>query len=242
MAGFLSRESDEMSFSIIPVIDLLDGQVVHARGGRRAGYVPVRSSLCSSSDPETVLASLLALHPFAVVYVADLGALLGHGSHATLVRSLCAGFPGITFWVDCGKQDAAEIRPGIRTVIGTETGISTTALGALTSSGSDFVLSLDFNASGILGDAGILAQPQCWPRDIIIMNLPSVGAATGPAWPVADDVMQRTANRNFYLAGGVRDAADLATASARGLRGALVATALHTGALTSDELRVISHK
>ena len=227
-----------MSFSIIPVIDLLDGQVVHARGGRRADYAPVHSQLCPSSEPAAVLAALLALHPFAVVYVADLGALLGHESHAALVGALCARFPGITFWVDCGKRDAAPHRPRIRTVIGTETGISATALGALTSSGTDFMLSLDFNASGMLGAAQILAQPQCWPRDIIIMNLPSVGAATGPAWPVVDDVMRRAPNRNFYLAGGVRDGADLTTASARGMRGALVATALHTGTLTSESLKL----
>ncbi len=229
-----------MNILIIPVIDLLDGQVVQARGGRRAEYAPVRSPLCSSSEPAAVVAAMLALHPFSVVYIADLGALLGRERHDAMVEKLRAEFPSIAFWLDSGGKEPKENRPGMRTIIGTETGINATALGALTSSGVDFILSLDFNASGLIGDAEILARTECWPRDVIVMNLVNVGSAQGPAWPVVDNVMRRAANRNFYLAGGVRDTADLSLASARGLRGALVATALHTGKLTSADLQTTS--
>ena len=227
---------------IIPVIDLLDGQAVHARGGRRAEYAPVCSPLCPSSEPTAVLATLLALHPFAVVYVADLGALLGRERHDATVAKLRAKFPGVTFWVDCGDKQPAGNRPGIRTIIGTETGISAAELGGLISSSTDYILSLDFNASGLIGDAEILSRPELWPRDVIIMTLPSVGAAKGPAWQVVDEVMGRTENRDFYGAGGVGDSADLAQATARGMRGALVATALHTGALSSEKLKAESGK
>jgi phosphoribosylformimino-5-aminoimidazole carboxamide ribotide isomerase len=220
-----------MSTIIIPVIDLLDGQVVHARGGRRSEYAPVCSALCPSSEPAAVLAALLALQPFSVVYVADLGALLGRERHDAMLEELRAEFPGITFWVDCGERQPAANRTGMRSIIGTETGISAAALGALTASGADFILSLDFSAAGVIGDAEILARPECWPRDVIIMNLPSVGTAKGPAWMVVDDVMRRATNRNFYLAGGVRDSTDVAQSITRGMRGALVATALHTGTL-----------
>ncbi len=226
-----------MDSLIIPVIDLLDGQVVHARGGRRAEYRPVRSPLCPSSEPSAVLAALLALHPFSVVYVADLGALLGRERHDTVLEKLCAEFPGLTFWVDCGARQPAGNHPRIRTVIGTETGIRAAAIGALTSSGTDFILSLDFNAAGVIGDGEILARTECWPRDVIIMNLPSVGAARGPAWPVVDDVMRRAADRNFYLAGGVRDAADVVQSRTRGMQGVLVATALHAGTLDLSQFR-----
>ena len=226
-----------MNYIIIPVIDLLNGQVVHARGGRRREYAPVRSPLCPLSEPLAVLAALLGLHPFSVMYIADLGALLGGERHDFLVEKLRSEFQSITFWVDSGARRPAGNRPGIRTVIGTETGISVAALGALTASGADFILSLDFNQSGVMGNAEILARPDCWPRDVIIMNLPSVGAARGPAWPVVDDVMRRAANRNFYLAGGVRNADDLNESMAKGMQGALVATALHTGTLDLPQFR-----
>ena len=220
-----------MNYLIIPVIDLLDGQVVHARGGRRADYRPVRSPLCPSSEPSAVLAAMLSLRPFSVVYVADLGALLGRQRHDALLENLCTEFRGVTFWVDGGERQPAAYRPGIRTIIGTETGVSATEIGALTAAGADFILSLDFNQFGIIGDAEILARAATWPRDVIIMNLPSVGAAQGPAWPVVGDVMRRTTNRNFYLAGGVRDTSDVTQSIAIGMQGALVATALHAGTL-----------
>ena len=170
-----------MATIIIPVIDLLSGQVVHARGGHRSDYAPVRSLLCPSSEPATVLAALLGLHAFSVVYIADLGAMLGRERHDGMVEKLRTEFPGITFWVDCGSKQPIAYQPGVRTVIGTETGISVTALATLTSSGADFVLSLDFDATGLIGTAEILVQPDSWPRDVIIMNLASVGAARGPA-------------------------------------------------------------
>lgn len=231
-----------MSILIIPVIDLLDGQVVHARGGRRADYAPVRSRLCPSSEPSAVLAALLGLHPFSTIYAADLGSMLGHAPHDDALARLRSAFPGVTFWVDSGSKEPIENRTGIRTVIGTETGVDATAVSALTRSGKDYILSLDFSASGLIGDPEILARPECWPQQVIIMHLASVGAGRGPAWPVVDDVVARAGSRNLYVAGGIRDAADLAQAKARGLKGALVATALHEGKLTSDKIQVISHK
>ena len=231
-----------MSILIIPVIDLLDGQVVHARGGRRSDYAPVRSPLCPSSEPLAVLAALLGLHPFSIFYAADLGAMLGREPHDGILERLRNDFPGLTFWVDAGRKQPIAYRPGVRTVIGTETGISAADLTTLTCSGADYILSLDFSGSGFSGDTEILARPNSWPRDVIIMNLCSVGAAQGPAWPSVDDVIGRAGNRNLYVAGGVRDAADMSLAAARGLKGALVATALHAGTLTSEELKVESNK
>ena len=48
---------------LIPVIDVLRGKVVHAHQGRRAEYAPVESNLCQGSDPHTIMAGLLKLHP-----------------------------------------------------------------------------------------------------------------------------------------------------------------------------------
>ncbi len=222
--------------AIIPVIDLLDGQVVHARGGVRANYAPVQSSLCPSSEPKAVLTALLTLHTGITVYIADLGAMLGRQRHDDVVDKLRADFPDLIFWLDNGETQAQTNRPGVRAVIGTETGLSASALHSLALTNADFILSLDFNATGFLGDAEILEHPEFWPADIIIMSLASVGTVQGPAWAIIDDVMQRTAQRNFYLAGGVRNTEDLVMAEARGLKGALVATALHEGGIASHKL------
>ncbi|HVE77890.1 MAG TPA: hypothetical protein VNA89_03460, partial [Gemmatimonadaceae bacterium] len=65
---------------VIPVLDLRGGRAVHARGGDRARYEPVRSAVAPAAPPGDALAlargdrDALAL---ADRYVADLAALGG---------------------------------------------------------------------------------------------------------------------------------------------------------------------
>ena len=49
---------------VVPVIDLMGGQVVHARRGDRSNYRPLESALARSSDPLEVVRALLAAAPF----------------------------------------------------------------------------------------------------------------------------------------------------------------------------------
>ena len=62
---------------IIPVIDLMGGQAVHAKLGRRDEYRPLQSRLCRTSRPLDVAEALLALYPFRTLYLADLDAIRG---------------------------------------------------------------------------------------------------------------------------------------------------------------------
>jgi phosphoribosylformimino-5-aminoimidazole carboxamide ribotide isomerase len=55
---------------IIPVIDVKNGIVVHARGGDRAKYQPLASPLAESAAPVDAVAGLLGLFPFDTLYVA----------------------------------------------------------------------------------------------------------------------------------------------------------------------------
>ncbi len=38
-------------FTVIPVLDLKDGVVVHARGGKRADYRPLETPFGTANDP-----------------------------------------------------------------------------------------------------------------------------------------------------------------------------------------------
>jgi len=60
---------------LIPVLDVMNGQVVRAVGGRRHEYRPLTSKLVQSTDPETVAMSLLDATGARELYVADLDAL-----------------------------------------------------------------------------------------------------------------------------------------------------------------------
>ncbi len=63
--------------SIIPVVDLLDGQVVHAVGGNRTAYIPIQSRLVSSSSPVEIAQAMSRACDAEQIYVADIGAYLG---------------------------------------------------------------------------------------------------------------------------------------------------------------------
>ena len=73
---------------VIPVIDVRMGVAVKAIAGDRANYKPLATPLCEGSDPRAVLDGLMALHPFPVIYVADLDGIEGCGSNLELVSSL----------------------------------------------------------------------------------------------------------------------------------------------------------
>ncbi len=226
-----------MSVQIIPVIDLMDGRVVHARGGRRGEYEPIRTPLCTGAGPEDIVGALLALHVFRTIYVADLDAILGRGANGETLTRLRDRFSQIEFWVDAGRSQPDIPAPGLRTVIGTETGVRVADLADWHRCGADFLLSLDFTASGYAGDPDILADPGCWPRDVIVMDLPAVGSARGPDWSRIDPLIARSPDSHWYVAGGIRDERDLEAACTRNVRGVLAATALHTGTLFPSEIR-----
>ena len=68
-------------FALIPVIDLKDGGVVHARAGKRADYRPLETPFGLADDPVAIARALLAVTDSPILYVADLDAIAGTGHH-----------------------------------------------------------------------------------------------------------------------------------------------------------------
>src|SRR5690349_3902418 len=89
-------------FSIVPVLDLKGGVVVHARAGERDRYLPIRSRLAEGSVPEAMIDGLLSVAPFRRLYIADLDAIERRGDHRAVIAELARRHPGIEFWVDAG--------------------------------------------------------------------------------------------------------------------------------------------
>lgn len=69
------------------------------------------------------------------------------------------------------------------------------------------------------------------------MTLARVGAFAGPDLALLSAVARRAPGREIYAAGGLRDARDLEALARIGVAGALVASALHDGRLSRDDLR-----
>ena len=99
---------------IIPVIDLLGGQVVRGIGGRRSEYGPIESQLARGSDPGTIAAAVVEQFGATTCYVADLDAIERAKFDVTSWQHIAQA--GLKLWLDAGMGNtdrrAAAARRG----------------------------------------------------------------------------------------------------------------------------------
>jgi phosphoribosylformimino-5-aminoimidazole carboxamide ribotide isomerase len=229
---------------LIPVIDVMRGKVVHAREGRRTEYAAIQSRLCEGSEPRTVLAALLELHPFRTVYFADLDAIQRQGSNREILARLRKGFPAVEFWIDSGIADVAALERSVgegmgHTVIGSESVKQADfMLVARDVCPDNLILSLDFKDEAFIGPQPLLDHPQrYWPQYVLAMNLERVGSRKGPDFALIVELAQRVPGCRVYAAGGVRSVEDLERVATTGACGALIASALHDGRIGAAQLK-----
>ena len=228
----------------IPVIDLMGGEVVRARMGDRASYRPLRSPLSPTSEPGDVVHGLLSVHPFATLYVADLDAIERRGDNLPSLRRIRAKFPYLKIWIDNGAADAAALDAIIGAdlgipVVGSESQRDGALIARAAGTSREVALSLDFRGEAFQGPAEILAEPEKWPRRIIVMTLARVGSGAGPDLERLAAIRAIAGAREVYAAGGVRDAADLLALKAAGAAGALIASALHERRIVGADLEAL---
>jgi phosphoribosylformimino-5-aminoimidazole carboxamide ribotide isomerase len=226
---------------VIPVIDIKDGQVVHAQGGRRESYRPIQTPLSSTSAPADVASGLLRLAPFRKLYIADLDPIEGRAPNDAAIEAIANAAPGVELWVDNGIADAVTARAWLNRfphglVIGSESQNGPETIESLRHV-ARVLLSLDFRGDAFQGPSVLHDDPALWPARVIVMTLARVGAAAGPDTERVSGILARAKGRQVFGAGGIRDGRDLHTLATAGAAGVLVATALHTGALTGAELR-----
>ena len=239
---------------VIPVIDLKSGAAVHAVRGERERYRPLRSEIVAGSDPVRVARAVREGLGLDELYVADLDAIAGGPGHREVLGALAQEARVI---VDAGVTDGAAVRLLLElgaagVVIGTETLADQAALARLRAELPDtpLVLSLDLRAGRVLsrdaklarlGAAEALARLQpSGVREVIVLDLARVGTAAGPDVTLLGELCARFPELELLAGGGVRDVADLHALAEAGAAGALVATALHSGAIAADELRALN--
>lgn len=228
---------------VIPVLDIKDGVVVHARGGDRAGYRPIETPLAPGrTDPAGVAEGFRRLAPFPVMYVADLDGIGGGARNGAAVAAMAAALPGLEIWLDDGRSGLGDVRaarrPAVRPVVGSETLGSVDALEALAGAldPRDWALSLDFREGALIGPEGVLGRSDIWPETVIAMTLSRVGAGAGPDLARVAAIRRKAGTkRRVIAAGGVRGGEDLGALGAVGASGVLVATALHAGKIKAGD-------
>jgi phosphoribosylformimino-5-aminoimidazole carboxamide ribotide isomerase len=226
---------------LIPVIDLMQGQVVRAVRGDRQHYRPIVSTLCAGSDPLAVARALCTHCASSRLYVADLDALTGGAAQADVLRALLHDQPALELWLDAGFADRAAAdalfeRIGAASgrvvpVFASESLRSLAALREAFTAARPAALSLDRRGGQRLDRAGCWDHPELWPERVIVMTLERVGADAGPDLDTLRAVQARAPAAQLVGAGGIRHADDLARARDAGAYAWLVASALHDGRL-----------
>jgi len=223
----------------------MQGQVVHARLGQRQHYQPITSSLCATSQPLEVVQAFLELYPFNTIYIADLDAIQGIGNHQQCVNSLANTFPSVQFWLDAGIRDQAPLpsayESNVRLIIGSENMLDIATYESIDNAlHHQFILSLDRKGPELLGPAELHDTPDHWPEAVIAMQLSQVGSGLGVNITLIEQITAYNQLRNepsrIYAAGGVRHLQDCQQLRKKGVSGVLVATALHNGSVSRQDL------
>jgi phosphoribosylformimino-5-aminoimidazole carboxamide ribotide isomerase len=232
---------------IIPVIDLLDGRVVHAIKGERQNYRPVKSVLCDSADPIAIAQAFrnqLGLHE---IYIADLDAIQGAGrnNHKETI-ALLARQERMDILLDAGvcdiEQALAWLNLGVRKIIiGSETLCERDSLYKIpTAIAPDrLVFSLDLHAGKILSQCSALSAMKPMEAlkhlhsagwsEVILLDLNRVGSETGVDSRFAAGAQSASPDLQLLIGGGISNPEQLIELQAKGFAGVLVATAFHRG-------------
>jgi phosphoribosylformimino-5-aminoimidazole carboxamide ribotide isomerase len=229
---------------VIPVIDLLDGIVVHAKKGERASYKPIQSQLSTSSNPLDIVTALLGVYPFEQLYIADLNAIQKlngkYENNYAVIAAIKQRYPTLELWVDAGIGNNTELslwqKLNLRLIIGSENFANISNFGLLNIQDSDFILSLDFMPQGYQGPAELLTNTEYWPQDVIVMSLLNVGSNDGTNIELMRDSISRAMGFNLIAAGGIRNSDDLIMLQSIGVETALIATALHQKQISTEQL------
>lgn len=236
---------------VIPVIDILNSEVVHAVKGKRIEYKPIQSNLVSSSAPLEV-AIIFQKLGFQELYIADLDAIIDCSSDFHLFKQI-KDTTDLELIVDAGITSLERAKKlfesGVsKLVIGTETLTKKVFISdSIRLFGKDRVIvSIDMKEDRVLVQSGfdgciepmglLMELIEMGVSKVIILDLSKVGTAEG----IKTDFLKKIPKNlgfEIYIGGGVRDLHDLVELNKLGTTGVLVATALHNGKITVQQLK-----
>jgi phosphoribosylformimino-5-aminoimidazole carboxamide ribotide isomerase len=233
---------------IIPVLDILAEKVVHAVAGDRSRYLPVRSIVTDAVSPLGVAADLRRLFSFPEIYVADLDSIERKGSNLTEV--LAIQDMDYVVYLDPGVGGAGDMDPSLRrigrVVVGTETLGSLRELEVICHLHPAVVVSLDFRGEDLVArdrslsglDLESLVQGVCQAgaSELIFLDLSRVGTDAGIRAERTERIVTAS-SVPVLVGGGIRDASDIEILAGAGASGVLVATCIHSGRLTKQDIR-----
>jgi phosphoribosylformimino-5-aminoimidazole carboxamide ribotide isomerase len=239
---------------VIPVLDILDSQVVHGVKGERDKYAPIQSVLTTSTSPLGIAKAFKEYFPIQELYIADLDAIMRHTSTFSYLKEIKLETQ-LKIMLDAGidEVDSAQklLKLGVdKVIIGTETLKSFKNLQNLTKilDPKNLIVSVDLKKGKLQTEAKELQNrsPQnviselydLGIQEIIVLELTKVGSESGVMTDLLIDILKHT-SISVITGGGARNSTDLQKLKNNGISGVLIATALHNGAITSQDLALL---
>jgi phosphoribosylformimino-5-aminoimidazole carboxamide ribotide isomerase len=242
---------------VIPVIDLKQGRVVRAVGGKREAYRPVKSVVADGCSAASIAAGLVERVGASEAYLADLDAIAGAEPAWDEYRQI--GDAGLELWVDAGIGDRARAgrlvgyqrqgTPLYRVIVGLESVPGPRQLSSIANRiGRDrLTLSLDLMEGWpLVSSAGWRAwsAPQIGDfaveigiRRIIVLDLARVGQGQGTGTEaLCRRLHQAHPALELIAGGGVSRLDEIEALSELGCSAVLIGSALHDGRLTAKQL------
>ena len=243
-----------MPLRVIPVLDLKAGRAVHAIGGDRDHYHPLRTRLHADSEPLGVARAFRDVLNLHEVYVADLDAIAGGAPSYSLYRAI--GALGLGLWVDAGVRDRTALAPllaaGVSSlIVGLETVHGPRALAGIVSelSPQQLVFSLDLRdglpliggdpAEWGTADAFSLACSAVAHgiRRVLVLDLARVGTGQGTGtMTLLKRLREDDLDLEITVGGGIAHRDELLALAQAGADAILVGSAFHDGRLGVADL------
>lgn len=235
-----------MQMAILPVLDLMRGQIVRGVGGRRDEYRPIVSNLCASAEPLAVAHAFCVEFGFREFYLADLDAIQHGAPNVAIHKNLVDA--DYRLWIDAGAT-VIDV-PNVSAIVGLETLQDPDELSHIVQRvGSErVVFSLDLKDGQPKVACAAWRNLSPWEiakrvinegvRRLIVLDLAQVGMGEGVG---TEDLCRRLkyAHSEIELTagGGVRSMTDVRRLHSIGVDFVLVASALHDGRITPDDVK-----
>jgi len=218
---------------LVLAMDLRRNTVVHGKSGMRTTYKPLDWGLSPTAEP---VSYVKAIAP-KFLYIADLDRIEGTGSHDDTIRS-CAQLVERCY-VDRGIRMPGDALtgPNIKNIVGTETSLA------------DFshyhggYLSVDVIGGKVIptgsSPESVLRAARDWNFEgCIVLNLGFVGTQEGVSEGTGVlETWRSSYDGRLLYGGGVATVGDLRILESAGFDGAIIATALHSGAVPAEWIR-----
>lgn len=234
---------------IIPVMDIMEGSVVHGTGGERKGYEPIKSTLTESTEPTEVALKFEQLG-FEELYIADIDAIERKGNNLKIIEKISSKTK-LELMVDAGFWTTYEAEPYVekgtdKIIFATETISSFQELEKANEElNATIVGSLDIKKGEVLKNSPTLTSSISETiknfesrnaKEIILLNLQKVGSSQGPDYDLLEKALLMT-ELPLIVGGGIRNISDLQRLKESGSSGALISTSLHNGSIKPEEIQ-----